>query len=232
MEFDSRVAEIIRRTADVKSFRFKRPEGFDYDPGQYMYVTILINDTKLTKHFSISSSPTETEFIEFTKRITDHEFSVALDHFKIGDWAHIEGPEGEFIFKGEYPKVGMIAGGIGITPIRSIIKYCTDKGIESQITLLYGNRSEESIAFKDELESLARQNPNLKIVHVLSEVSDDWRGRRGRIDLPMIKEEIPDCDKRVFYICGPPSMVTSMVNALKMFKIKYEKIKTENFPGY
>jgi ferredoxin-NADP reductase len=232
MEFETRVAEIIRRTSDVKSFRFKRPEELDYDPGQYMYVTILINGAKQTKHFSISSSPTETEFIEFTKRITDHEFSVALDHLKIGDWAHIEAPEGEFIFKGEHPKVGMITGGIGITPVRSIIKYCTDKSVKSRITLLYGNRNEENIAFRDELEFLTRQNPNLKIVHVLSQPSDGWKGKRGRIDLPMIKEEIPDYDKRVFYVCGPPSMVASMVDALKMLKIPDEKIKTEDFPGY
>lgn len=232
MAFETQVAEIIRRTPDVKSFRFKRPKEFDYDPGQYMYVTIMIGGRKQTKHFTISSSPTETEFIEFTKKITDHEFSVALDHLKIGDWAYIEAPEGEFTFKGEYPKIGMITGGIGITPFRSIIKYCTDKGIKSQIILLYGNRYEESCAFKEELDALSKQNRNLKIVHCLSQPSELWRGRRGHIDLQMIKEEIPDYTERIFYVCGPPGLVISIVDALKTLKTPDDRIKTENFPGY
>jgi ferredoxin-NADP reductase len=232
MEFDTRIAEIIRRTPEVKSFRFKRPEGFDYGPGQYMYVTIMVGNEKQTKHFTISSSPTEADFIEFTKRITEHEFSKALDQLKIGDWAYLEAPEGEFTFKGEYPKVAMIAGGIGITPFRSIIKYCTDKSIESQITLLYGNRNEESIAFREELEILARQNHNLRIVYTLAEPSENWKGRHGYVDLQMIKEETPDYSERVFYVCGPPGLVTSILNTLKTLKIPDGNKKTERFSGY
>jgi len=233
MEFETRVAEIIRRASDVKSFRFKRPEELDYDPGQYMYITIMIaNSEKQTKHFTISSSPTETDFVEFTKRITDHEFSKALDQLKIGDWAYIEAPEGEFIFKGEYPKAALITGGIGITPFRSMIKYCTDKGVESQITLLYGNRNEESVVFKEELDMLARQNQNVKIVHILSQPSENWKGRHGYVDIQMIKEEVPDYMERVFYVCGSPGLVTNMLNMLKTLKVPEANIKTENFPGY
>ncbi|HVP41582.1 MAG TPA: FAD-binding oxidoreductase [Candidatus Krumholzibacteriaceae bacterium] len=232
MEFETRVAEIIRRASDVKSFRFRRPEELAYAPGQYMYVTILIGDEKQTKPFTISSSPTETDFIEFTKRITDHEFSKALDQLKVGDWAYIEAPEGEFIFKGEYPKVALVTGGIGITPFRSMIKYCTDTGVKSQITLLYGNRNEETIAFREELDILAKQNHNLRTVHTLTQPSENWEGRRGLIDLQMIKEEIPDYTERVFYVCGPPGMVTSMLNVLKTLKIPEESTKTEHFSGY
>lgn len=232
MEFETRVAEIIRRTPDVKSFRFKRPEGFDYDPGQYMYVTIMVGNEKQTKHFTISSSPTEADSIEFTKRITDHEFSKALDQLRIGDWAYLKAPEGKFTFKGEYPKVAMIAGGIGITPFRSIIKYCTDRSIESQITLLYGNRSEESITFGEDLVMLAGEDHNLKIVHILAEPSENWKGRRGFVDLQMIKEETPDYSERVFYVCGPPGLVTSILNILKTLKIPDDNTKTERFSGY
>lgn len=232
MEFETQVAEIIRRTSDVKSFRFRRPEGLDYDPGQYMYVTIMIDGEKQTKHFTISSSPTESDFIEFTKRITDHEFSKALNKLKVNDWAFIEAPEGEFTFKGEYPKVALITGGIGITPFRSMIKYCTDKSVQSQITLLYGNRNEETIAFREELAELAKQNPNITIVHTLSQPSESWKGRRGYVDLQMIKEEIPDYSEQVFYVCGPPGLVTSILNVLKTLEIPEEKTKVERFPGY
>ncbi len=232
MEFETSVYEIIKRTHDVKSFRFKRPKEFEYDPGQYLFITILIDGEKKTKHFTISSSPTEKEYIEFTKKITDHEFSVALDMLKIGDWAYINGPYGEFIFKGEHAKVGMLTGGIGITPFRSMTKYCMDNGIKSQMTLLYGNRNEESIVFKEELDSLEKKNPNLRVVHTLSRPSDRWKGRRGHVDLQMVREEIPDYMERAFYVCGPPALVTDCVNILKTLKVPDNKIKTEDFPGY
>ncbi len=232
MEFETSVYEIIKRTHDVKSFRFKRPKEFEYDPGQYLFITILIDGEKKTKHFTISSSPTEKEYIEFTKKITDHEFSVALDMLKIGDWAYINGPYGEFIFKGEHAKVGMLTGGIGITPFRSMTKYCMDNGIKSQMTLLYGNRNEESIVFKEELDSLEKKNPNLRVVHTLSRPSDRWKGRRGHVDIQTVREEIPDYMERAFYVCGPPALVTDCVNILKTLKVPDNKIKTEDFPGY
>lgn len=232
MEFETSVDEIVRRTQDVKSFRFNRPKEFEYDPGQYLYITILIDGEEQAKHFTISSSPTEKEFIEFTKKITDHEFSLALDKFKAGDWAYIDGPYGDFVFKGEYPKIGMITGGIGITPCRSIMKYCTDMGIKSQITLLYGNRTEGDIVFKEELELLEKKNPNIRIVHTLSRAGDEWKGRRGHVDLELVKEEIPDYMDQVFYVCGPPSLVADIVKALENLKIPGNKIKTEDFLGY
>ncbi len=232
MEFETSVDEIIRRTHDVKSFRFKRPGGFDYDPGQFFFVTILIEGEKSKKHFTISSSPTEKEFIEFTKRITEHEFSAALDKLKIGDWVQIDGPYGDFTFKGEYPRVGLVTGGIGITPLRSMIKYCTDKRIKSRVTLLYGNRSEENIVFKEELDRLEKENGNLRIIHTLSHPGEQWKGRQGHIDIQMVREEIPDYDEHVFYVCGPPFLVTDCVSVLKTLKIPDDKINKEDFPGY
>lgn len=232
MKFETGVYEIIKRTPDVKSFRFRRPKGFDYDPGQFLFVTILSEGKKITKHFTISSSPTENEFIEFTKKITDHEFSVALDMLKTGDWAYLNAPYGDFTFKGEYPRVGMITGGIGVTPLRSMIKYCTDKGMKSRITFLYGNRNEESIVFKEELESLEKVNQNLRVIHTLSRPDEKWKGRRGHIDVEMVEEEIPDYKECVFYVCGPPSLVTSSIDILKTLGIQDAMVHSENFPGY
>ena len=232
MKFETSVLEIIKRTHDVKSFRFRRPQGFDYDPGQFLFVTILSEGKKITKHFTISSSPTEKEFIEFTKKITDHEFSIALDQLKIGEWAYLDGPYGNFAFKGEYPRVGMITGGIGITPLRSMIKYCMDKGTKSRITLVYGNRNQESIVFKEELDRLEKLNQNLRVIHTLSQPDEKWKGRRGHIDVQMVLEEIPDYEECVFYVCGPPSLVTSSVEILKTLKIQDDMIHEENFPGY
>jgi len=232
MEFETIVTDIIQRTPEVKSFRFKRPESFHYDPVEVIFVAMLINGHKAIKYFTISRSPTENEYLEFTKKITDHEFSVGLDHLHPGDRAYLNGPLGEFTFKGEYPKIALITGGIGITPFRSIIKFCTDTTIPSNIVLLYGNRNEQSIVFREELDNLEKMNHNLKVVHSLSHPSDAWKGRRGHVDIRLIQDEIPDYADRVFYVCGPPALVTDLEKAIRTLNIPDDRIKSESFPGY
>jgi ferredoxin-NADP reductase len=232
MKFEAHVEDIVRRTREVKSFRFARPTAFMYDPGQWMIVTIPVNGERKTKHFTISSSPSEREFLEFTKKITTEEFSVALDMLRPGDPATIDGPYGDFTFRGEFPKVGMITGGIGITPLRSMIRYCTDTGVQSDIVLLYGNRNEESIIFREELGELVQRNPNLKLVHCLSRPDDSWKGRRGHVDREAIIEEIPEYLERAFFICGPPALVDDLAIALSSLSVPESRIRTEHFTGY
>ena len=166
MKFETQITEIIPRTPDVNSYRFPRPKELTYKPGQYFFVTIKQGDKELTHHFSFSSSPTEKEFFEFTKKFTDHEYSIALKAGKVGNWAKIDAPFGQFTFEGEYPKIALLAGGIGITPFVSICKYATDKHLDSKITLFYGCRTEKDIAFKHEFEEMAKTNKNLKLVFI------------------------------------------------------------------
>lgn len=232
MEFETTVAEIIVRNRDVKSFRFSRPASFQFLPGQFLMVTIRIGGEKKTEYFSISSSPTEEEYIEFTKRITTHEFSTALDNLQVGDWAYLNGPYGEFTFTGEYPKVVMIAGGIGITPFMSMIRCCTDNAVPAAITLLYGNRSEESIAFKEELDLLMQRNRNLRVVHCLSHPGETWKGRHGHLDLISIQEEVPDYQDAVFYLCGPPALVEDLETILLTQEIPEDRVHVESLYGY
>jgi len=105
VEFDTKVKEIAWRTHNVKSFRFPRLPSFGYKAGQFVFVTIKIGEGEARKHFTISSSPTEKEFIEFTKKLTGHTFSNALDSLKTGDWVKISGPYGNFTFEGEFKKL-------------------------------------------------------------------------------------------------------------------------------
>ena len=162
MKLETKIKEIIPRTADVTSYRFSRPPELTYKPGQYFFITIKQGDKELTHHFSFSSSPTEKEHFEFTKKLTDHEYSMALKAAKVGDWARIDAPYGQFTFEGEYPKIALLAGGIGITPFVSICKYAADKRLNSKITLFYGCRTENDIAFKQELEIHARRKQEFK----------------------------------------------------------------------
>jgi ferredoxin-NADP reductase len=233
MEFETEVKEIIKRTYNVSSFRFSRPESFDYKAGQFIFVTIRIGDEEARKHFTLSSSPTEKEFIEFTKKFTGHKFSDALEALEVGDWAKIDGPYGNFIYdKGRYEKISMFSGGIGITPLRSICRYCTDMKLDTKIILLYGNRTEKDIVFRSELEEMRKQNRNLKVVFTLNEANEGWTGYTGRIDAEMITKEIPDYRERVCYICGPPAMLRAMKKILEDLEVPKENMKTEYFSGY
>jgi ferredoxin-NADP reductase len=227
------VKEIIPRTHNVTSFRFPRPAELNYKPGQFLFVTFKASDGKeVNKHFSFSSSPTEKTHIEFTKKLSDSDFSNVLRGLKKGDWARIDAPYGQFTFEGEYKEIGLLGGGIGITPFMGICKYCTDMRLDTKITLLYGNRTEEDIAFRKEFEALQEQNENLKVVFTLNEADSGWKGATGFITADMIKKEIPDYKDTMFYTCGPPPMVEIMGKLIEQLGLPKTQLKREYFTGY
>jgi ferredoxin-NADP reductase len=232
MKFETKIEEIISRTADVNSYVFSRPTELTYKPGQYFFVTIKQGDKELTKHFSFSSSPTKKETFEFTKKFTDHEYSMALKAARVDDWARIDAPYGQFTFEGEYPKIALLAGGIGVTPFMSICKYATDKSLNSKITLLYGCRTENDIAFKQEFEEMQNENKNLKVVFVVSQATSQWKGATGVITLDMIKKELPNYKENIFYVCGPPPMVQAMQKLIESLDLQKTQLKLEYFTGY
>jgi len=232
MKFETRVADVIPRTYNVKSFRFERPTSLSFKPGQYMFFTLKIGEQEARKPFSISSSPTESSHIEFTKKLTGHPFSNRLDVLKPGDPVTIDAPYGNFTFAGESERIGLLSGGVGITPLRSICKYCADMKLNTKVTLLYGNRTEEDIVFRQDLEQMRLQNGNFKLVLTLNEPRTSWEGYTRNIDAEMIKKEIPDYHETVFYVCGPPAMVQAMGNLLKTLDILDQNVKKENFAGY
>ena len=232
MKFETKITEIIPRTADVTSFRFPRPTELTYKPGQYFMIKINQNDKELTHHFSFSSSPSQKEYFEFTKKLTDHEYSLALKAAKVGDWASIDAPYGQFTFEGEYPKICLLAGGIGITPFVSICKNATDKHLDSKITLFYGCRTETDIAFKEEFERMQNENRNLKMVCIVNQPTTQWKGETGIINAEMIKKALPDYDETLFYTCGPPPMVKAMETTIESLGLTKTQMRQEYFTGY
>jgi ferredoxin-NADP reductase len=233
MKFETKFQEIIPRTRDITSFRFPRPAELYYKPGQFFFVTLKQGDRELSKHFSFSSSPTEKDHIEFTKKFTDHEYSLALKAAKVGDWARIEAPYGQFTFEGEYPKIALLGGGIGITPFMSFCKNATDKGLSSKITLFYGCRTPEDIAFRKEYEDLEQQNRNLQLVFTVNQPAPpDWKGPTGTINAELIKQYLPDYQENIFYTCGPPPMIEAMEKLIESLGLPKEKLKRELFSGY
>jgi ferredoxin-NADP reductase len=231
MNFETKLVEIVERTHDVKSFRFSRPSSFEYKAGQFMFVTLPAENDKLKKHFTISSSPTERDFIELTKKLTGSSYSVALDSLQLNEKVKIDAPYGIFTFDEKIERMAMLSGGIGITPLRSICRYASDLHLGTSIVLLYGNNTVEDIVYRKELERL-QESSNLKVVHTIAKPSGSWEGYTGYITAEMIEKEIPDYDSRAFYTCGPPAMVNTMKSLLQELNVAAKQIKTENFTGY
>jgi len=236
IERDATFSEIVPRTCSVKSFRFPFTESESFKPGQYFFVTISVDGTDQKKPLSFSSSPTEKGYIEFTKRITESPFSKTLDATKPGGGARIRMPFGTFTFEGEYEKIALLSGGVGITPLRSICKNATDRKLRTDIVLLYGNNTQEDIIFRQDFDEMQRVNRNLRVVHTLTcpdASGSSWKGRTGYIDAAMVKEEIPDYRERVFFLCGPPKMVEALRSLLQdTLAVAKDKIRNENFAGY
>lgn len=232
-EFDTEFSDIIQRTPSVKSFRLLlRTNNITFRPGQYFYINIIINGIKAEHHFSFSSSPTEKGYIEFTKRITEHEFSQALAVMKPGGWAHLQGPEGEFVLPDNVKKLAFLSGGIGITPLRSMLKFISDTESNWDIVLLYGNKNVEEIVFRHELDEISEKVKGIRVFHVIADPPEGWKGKTGIITKQLVQELIPDCSERLFYTSGPPSMVASLEKQLTALNIPESQLKHDNFTGY
>ena len=233
-QFETALAEVVQRTPSVKSFRFPRPAGTDFVAGQYFFLTIKINGEEASHHFTISSSPTDLEYVEFTKRITEHEFSQALAKMQPGDRASLRGPLGTFTLPPTKQKLAFLSGGIGITPLRSMLRYIHARRDPWDVILIYGNAGVEEIVFRDELDQIAAAGLGVRVVHVISgpSVPADWKGKTGLINADLVAEVVPDCTSRLFYVSGPPRMVISLEEQLLSLKVPDDRIKRDSFTGY
>lgn len=228
--------EKITRTETVESFRFQPEEHIDFSPGQFLQLLFdehNKNNRLLNKYLSFSSAP-QKEYIEVTKRISQSDFSQRLQALKKGEAILLKAPMGNCIFQDEYQKIGFLIGGIGITPVISIIEYILEKRLATNICLIYSNRFENDIAFKPQLDAWQKSYPHL--LHILYTVSEceskDTRCIRGIIDQELVKSHMADWSERIIFVFGPPAMVTAMKEICFSLPCKPEFLKTENFLGY
>jgi ferredoxin-NADP reductase len=232
VEIKARIKEVIQRNYNVKSLRLDISGVLDFKAGQFLLVRLGAKP-ELRRYLSISNSPTEKSYLEFTKRLTESEFSKTLDNLKAGDEVLIQYPFGKFVLDETFPKLAFLSGGIGITPIRSICKYVVDKNLGSDIVLVYANRSAREVVFKDDFEVMMKSYSRLKVAHVLCESEPGFICTVGRINADVVKQEIPDYQERKFYLCGPPQMVEAMRKLLvEELKVSKDLIVMENFQGY
>ncbi|OGI93489.1 hypothetical protein A3A99_03895 [Candidatus Nomurabacteria bacterium RIFCSPLOWO2_01_FULL_41_18] len=231
--FKLKVKKVIQETSDIRTIILEKPKGFDFKSGQYVVMKLDVQDEKgNTRDFSLADSPTEN-FIMVSTKLTGSPFKNKFNSLKNGDTVKIMGSAGTFVLDESAKNIILLSGGIGITPLRSMMKYCTDKKLPIKITLLYSNKIPEDIPYKEDLEKMEKQNKNLKIVHTITrpeESKHKWNGHVGRVNEEMIKEFMNN--DTVFYICGPPAMVDDLQEILKQMNVGESRIKIEHFEGY
>ncbi len=228
MSYHTEFLERIERTPTAVSYRFKMPEGFNFTAGQYMLVNL---GNKLVHPLSLSNCPEEAEFIECTKRMTGSPYCGRLESLEQGETVSVKGPVGKFCFANSSETLVMIAGGIGITPIRSILTSLEKKkGNIGTVILIYGNLNRKDIAFRDELENL--KLPHYHLVHVLSDTTGMENAYQGFINADIISKEVPKSSNAHYMISGPPVMIEAIKKSLATIDVTEDRIRTDIFLGY
>ena len=208
-----------------------RPERralFPYRPGQFMFLKLVRPGRRSEEHpFTVSSSPTQEGMITATIKESG-DFTNTIGETRTGGRALVEGPFGRFSFLHQNPKRFLfIAGGVGITPTMSMLRYLRDTDDRRPVTLIYGNREERDIIFRQELDRLPR---DVKVIHVLSDPGADWSGLRGYVTAETIQEQaggvLGEAD---VYLCGPPVMMKKVMAALKSLGVHRRRIHYERF---
>jgi len=232
-----RVDRILLETPNVKTFRLAAADSvalpFTYYPGQFLTFSVKINNKPVKRSYTIASSPTQLHYAAVTvKREETGLVSKFLhDDVKEGDFLELAASNGKFTFTGdEADSIVLIGGGVGITPLMSVIRYLTDIGWHNDIFLLYCCRTVNDFIFRQELEQLQLLHPNLHVHGSMTrEPGAVWMGLKGHFTAPIISHLVPEIEKKRIHICGPPPMIKSTLELLSELDVPTEQVMTEAF---
>ncbi|MGJ7507365.1 ferredoxin reductase family protein [Variovorax sp. GT1P44] len=227
-----RVAEVRKERGDTTTL-VMRPEGhpgFRFSPGQFGWLTLWGSPFKITGHpFSFSSSAEVNDgSVAMTIRNLG-DFTSAISQVPVGQRIYLDGPYGAFTIGNPADMHVLIAGGIGITPMVSMISTLADRGDKRPLILLYGSKDWDSITFREELEALQKRI-DLTVVHVLSQPPEGWTGERGYINAEVFRRHLPPgYADHEYFICGPNVMMDAIEAALGEMKVPLSKYHSERY---
>lgn len=220
------VLKVLNEKPETKndfSLILEKPKGFSFYPGQYLDIKLSVKDPNGdTRAFTISSSPTE-DFLMITPKKGVSPFKKFTENLKIGDTIESSHPAGTFTLDESSPAV-FLAGGIGITPFRSIIKYCVDQQISTPITLVYSNSTDDFL-FKEELEKWQNNLKNLSTHYIQT-------SKEGRLNRTYLEPIVHMYVNTIFYLAGAPSFVNDMEKILLELDVEEVNIRYDRFDGY
>jgi ferredoxin-NADP reductase len=230
------LVKITPQTHDSKTLRFRvrGEKQLDALAGQFLTFSFLFDGRKETRCYSICSSPARSGYVEITpKRTNNGCVSVFLnDRASLGMTVEATGPFGQFCFDPLCDKkVVLLAAGSGITPMMAMLRYMDDLCLETDATLLYGVRTAKDVFFRSELEELCDRLKNFRFQLLLSQPESDWTGARGHIHREFIRQNVPDINDRVYFLCGPPPFMHEARTILIDLGVSPERIRQETFGG-
>jgi ferredoxin-NADP reductase len=221
------------------AFHFEKPSGFTFKAGQALAWTLIdppeTDDEGGMRNFSIASSPDEPDLMIAT-RMRDTAFKRVLKTMPLGTEVRIVGPFGSLTLHQNAARPAVfLAGGIGITPFRSMLWQAAEQKLPHRLSLFYSNGRPEDAAFLEELQELEKENPNYKFIGTMTEMAGSnrvWRGETGFINREMLTKYIGDLAAPIYYIAGPPAMVEAMRQTLSVAGVDSDDIRAEEFAGY
>ena len=221
------------------AFYFSRPAGFEFRAGQSLLLSLIsppeTDGEGDSRTFTIASAPHEAELMVAT-RMRDTAFKRVLKSLPLGTALTIDGPNGEMVLE-ESPTrpVVFLAGGIGITPFRSLALHAAHARLAHRILLFYGNRRHEDAAFLDELQETAKRNPSFRLIALMSEPQKSahpWSGETGFIRRELIERHVAEPKAALYYFAGPPAMTAAMHALLEALGVGEPSMRYEEFYGY
>lgn len=212
---------------DTYSLMFKRDKNIDFKPGQFFTMRVPVNEKIESRAYSISSSPTEKGFFMFTIK-KEGLVSNRLSEIKKNENLEVKGPFGLFTLDEKHKNIVFIAGGTGIAPFRSMVKFILDKNLDTKIKLFYSVRKEEDILFRDEFYRLVKTNKNFNFIPMTTR-DENFKGYKGRISDRLLRNNINNFEDNLFYLCGPKGFVDFVNELLKKSNVNPAKIKIEKW---
>jgi len=228
-----KVSEIIEETPSTKTLRMVSESGYlpPFQAGQYVNLFVEAQGVRSSRPYSIASAPTQRAYYDLTvKAVPDGFVSLyLLEEVKPGDRLSSTGPAGGFFHNplSHSNEVVYLAGGSGITPMMSMIRELTDRGLDRQVHLFYGSRMPEDIIYREELERLAEAHDNFKLDFVISEPEEGYRGLTGFIDANLLQDRLGDLRKKTFFLCGPEAMYKFCQKELEGLGLRRKQIRVE-----
>ncbi len=226
----------------IYEFVFEKPKNFHFNAGQHVRMTLLNpseTDKKGNSRFlTLANTPQDKDLI-VAMRMTDSAFKRVLGEMQVGEKVLIQillhSPHGSFVIYDDpsIPAVFLV-GGIGIVPAYSMIKDAIERKLQHKIFLFYSNRRPEDAPYLEELQNLAKQNPNFKLIATMTEPeksAKSWQGQTGYIDQAMLKNHLSDLKSPIYYEAGLTNMVNAMKKLLKDIGINEDSIHSEDFSG-
>jgi ferredoxin-NADP reductase len=221
------------------AFRFDKPPGWVFKAGQFLDMTLLrpaeTDPEGNTRSFSIASAPDEDTLMIAT-RMRDTAFKRVLKTMPIGTAMKIEGPSGHLTLQNDSTRSAvLLAGGIGITPFRSMVVQAAHQKLPHRLFLFYSNRRPEDAPFLEELQALEKENPRYTLIPSMSAMATShrpWTGETGLIDQAMLFRHLSGAEAPLYYIAGPPEMVKDLRAMLTKQSVNDGDIHAEEFSGY